>query len=169
MANKTIGDLSVAATLTGSENIPIQQSGSSVITTPEDLKTYMAQSAPVSYVPTITGFGTVSAVTAYYWYSAGGSVGNFEIIFTSGISTAVEARASLPFTSASTYPTLQTCGGVLVDSGTATYAAMIEASKAYIVFSRQTDGGAVGLAKRNGNMIASNGETVSIRGTVRLA
>jgi len=42
MANKTIGDLSAASTLTGSEKIPIEQSGVSVITTPADLKTYAA-------------------------------------------------------------------------------------------------------------------------------
>lgn len=42
MANKTIGDLSTASALDGTEKIPIDQSGSSVITTPADLKTYIA-------------------------------------------------------------------------------------------------------------------------------
>lgn len=42
MANKKIGDLSAASTLTGSEKIPIEQSGGSVGTTPADLKTYIS-------------------------------------------------------------------------------------------------------------------------------
>lgn len=169
MANKKISDLTAASALTGSELIEVEQSSTSKYTTPADLKTYMAQNAPTPFTPTLTGFGTVSAVTGYYWYSAGGTVGNFEIIFTAGTVTGTEARASLPFTTASTYPTLQVVGLIASNAlyGNAA-CALAEASKAYITMGIYAHGVTNGLSKRLGSDFGTGG-IISICGSVRIA
>ena len=129
-----------------------------------------SEAAPVSYTSTLTGFGSISGLTSYYWYSNAGTVGNFEITFTAGTVTGTEARASLPFTSASTYPTLSICGSGATNNtiGGAGIVVLIEASKAYVTFGQAKSATFNSLVKRNGNDFGT-GDVISICGSVRLA
>lgn len=124
---------------------------------------------PSSFTSTLTGFGTISGLTSYYWTSNGGKVGHFEITFTSGTSTAVEARASLPWTSAADYPTLAVCGVGAASNNVsgAGVVALIEPSKAYITFGLAREATTNGLEKRNGDAFG-NSNTISISGRIRL-
>ena len=131
--------------------------------------------APAAWTPTFTGFGTVSNVNARSWRI--GAELFFEITFTSGVSTATEARVSLGFngtdgnvTTASNYPTLQHVGDGV--SNTATYGTVLlaEASKTYLCFGIQDGAGGAraGLSKRNGDALFANGWVNTLRGSVRI-
>jgi hypothetical protein len=117
---------------------------------------------PVSYTPVFTGFGTVSSVNVKSWRE-----GAFLVIdgtFTSGTTTATEARMSLGFngvegnvTSVSTLPTLSICGFMNGGSTSATNFGgsnvAIEASKSYVTF--VINNSTNSMAKSNGNAFAS--------------
>lgn len=139
------------------------------------LKTYFdtlyepLTSAPATFTPTFTGFGTVSVFTAYGWRAQNNKVFYFEITFTSGTPSAAEARVSLPYTSASNYPTLQTCGSTEINSSSGVFHPVIEASKAYICLSRTIFGVTNGLNKSLGTDLVSAGAVVSISGYIRIA
>lgn len=131
--------------------------------------------APVAWVPTFTGFGTVSGVTAYSWRV--GSCLFFEIHFTSGTSTATEARISLGYngtngnvTTASTYPTLQAVGYGGSDTGTSPFVMLAEASKTYLTIGVQdgSSGTRAGISKRNGDALLASGWVFSVSGSVRI-
>ena len=120
----------------------------------------------VSYTPTITGFGTVSTQN-FAWRRVGKNV---EIIgrFTSGTSTATEARITLPSVTSEAAPlitTLQLCGKVNTNVSSATYfsgnTVLIEPSQTYFVFGRESST-ANGMTKQNGNTIATSGDVVSL-------
>ena len=138
---------------------------------------YAIFTAPTLVTPIFTGLGTVSGVTCYTWRI--GPLLFFEYAFTSGISTATEARASLRYndgtgevdvTAASNYPTLQVIGAGASDSGVSPYVAIIEASKAYMCFGFQDGWGGshAGLSKRNADSLFANGWKSSFSGFVRI-
>ena len=138
---------------------------------------YAKFTAPTLVTPIFTGLGTVSGVTCYTWRI--GPLLFFEYAFTSGISTATEARASLRYndgtgevdvTAASNYPALQVIGAGASDSGVSPYVAIIEASKAYMCFGVQdgSGGSRAGLAKRNADSLFANGWKSSFSGFVRI-
>ena len=128
---------------------------------------------PVSWTPTFTGFGTVSNVNARSWRI--GAELFFEITFTSGVSTATEARVSLGFngtdgnvTTASNYPTLQHVSVISQTTGELpVLRCLVEASKTYLVFGASATGFSP-LAKRNGDVIVANGWVLSFKGSVRI-
>lgn len=134
----------------------------------------LIDSTPVAYTPTFTGFGTVSGVNARSWRI--GSELFFEITFTVGTSTATEARITLGYkgvnsavTTSTDYPTLQMVGTGQSTVETVNFIALAEASKTYLTFGYQHPGVAVGLVKRNGNILTSSGSILSFKGSVRVS
>ena len=129
--------------------------------------------APAAWTPTFTGFGTVSNVTAYSWRV--GSELFYEIYFTSGTPTGVEARISLGFngtdgnvTTASTYSTLNMVGfGGGSNSAVGIYC-LAEASKTYITFGRLQSTSAFPLAKNLGTDFVVASGNYSVKGSVRI-
>lgn len=114
-----------------------------------------------SYTPTFTGFGTVSSVDCYE--SREGEFLNIDCRFTSGTSTGVEARVSLP-SSLTTPSNMQTLSVRGVYQRNITNAETIlvtaEPSIGYVTFSRQ-DAGEAGLAKDLGTTVAASGQIIS--------
>lgn len=133
----------------------------------------LIDSVPVAYTPTFTGFGTVTVFNAKSWRI--GSELFFEITFTAGTNTGVEARVSLGYkgtngnvTTINTYPTLAICGNAANDtSGTGAIIPLIESSVAYFTIGRAVAGTVAGLAKRAGTDFA-NGAILSFKGSVRI-
>lgn len=119
--------------------------------------------APRSYTPIFTGFGTV--VTHNCTESRDGAYLVWECTFLSGVSTAVEARVSLPsgINTKSTVPTISLRGNCGRTGGGSDYPTVtIEASKNYVTFGQGSSGGStVSLAKLNGNQTIGTGETFS--------
>lgn len=116
-----------------------------------------------SYTPTMTNFGTVSNVEAS-WRRVGDSI-EVQIKFTSGSSTAAEARFGLPsgLTTAGTskIPSIMAVGALAHNTATARgYIILAEPSVAYLTLGIQSVG-AGGLNKANANNISS-GEIVSL-------
>lgn len=109
----------------------------------------------VAYTPTITGFGTVSAVSME-WRKVGQDL-EVRGVFTAGTSTGVEAQMTLPSTFVSAAYSSITLAGPLVYSGNLAGSMynLIEASKTYFTFS-YSDTSHAGLAKRNGNDFGSS-------------
>lgn len=188
MANKKFTDLTAAGTITGAEILAMVQGGDSVQGDIDLIKAYfdtlyptMVYTAPASVTPTLTGFGTVTGLTAYTWRV--GAYLHFEYTWTNGTVTATEARASLRYnpgsgevdvTSASTYPTLQVVGHAASSAGPAAGGTgfgntivLAEASKSYVTFGAQIDGIIAGLGKRGGDAFA-NSAVMSARGAVRI-
>lgn len=131
-------------------------------------------SVPVAYTPTFTGFGTAASVTFTSWRE-----GAFLMIqgrFTSGTSTAVEGRVTLGFngtsanvTSASTIPTLQIAGSVVITvAGTYSSYALIEPSVTYMTFSIQSAGRS-SLAKINGDTWLGTGTIASLQAKIPIS
>jgi hypothetical protein len=141
---------------------------------PNTYNTGASVTAPVSYTPTFTGFGTVSTSNFRSWRQ--GSRLFYEGTFTAGTPTAVEARISLGFggvnggiTTDSSLPTLSSNGGWSYNGTGAIDATMLnEPSVSYVTFGAGTAGG-TGLAKANGNAVASVGSIVSVFGNVQIA
>jgi hypothetical protein len=116
-----------------------------------------------SYTPTFTGYGTPSGVE--FLYRRTGSDVEIRGKFTSGTSTAVEARISLPsgLTSADTskIPTIELVGVGLYSVASAnTCGILIEPSVGYMTLSQQTSGTA-GLTKTTGLAQLSSGQGIS--------
>lgn len=134
--------------------------------------------APASVTPVFTGFGTVSGVTAYTWRV--GAMLHFEITFTSGTSTADEARIGLRYnpgggevdvTTASTYPTTQLIGNVTYNSAAATsdpVSVLAQASKTYVTFGLQQTGSSAGLNPNIGTQVTVSGWRLALKGSVRI-
>jgi hypothetical protein len=113
-----------------------------------------------AYTPTLTGFGTATNVQ-FQWRRVGDNV-EVRGKFTSGTSTATEARATLPsVTSADTgkIPSIQ-----LVGTGSSSVTAsnlrtvLIEPSVGYVTFGIASAGP---LTKQNGSTLLSSGDTLS--------
>ena len=169
-----ISELTSMGALAGTEKLAGVGTGTQY-TTPADMKTYIGITSPVAWTPTFTGFGTVSGVTAYSWRV--GSCLFFEIRFTSGTSTATEARISLGYngtdgnvTTASTYPALQAVGYGGSDTGTSPFVMLAEASKTYLTIGIQDGSGGTraGISKRNGDALMASGWVFSVSGNVRI-
>lgn len=126
-----------------------------------------------SYTPTFTGFGTPSSVE-FQWRQNGQNV-DIRGKFVSGISTATEARITLPsgLTSASTsiIPSIQAAGRVETSDSAATlfaYTILMEPSVSYMTMGIQssTNGG---ITKQNGNVVTATGKTISFFASVPTA
>lgn len=125
-----------------------------------------------SYIPTLTGFGTPAATS--FWWRRNGQ--NIEIrgVFTSGTSTATEARVSLPsgYTSggSSLIPSsLHEVGtGARQNANGFTLPIFVEQSVGYVVFGIAS-GTASGYVKQNGNSITNSGENVTIFASIPCA
>ncbi len=125
----------------------------------------------VAYTPTFTGFGTPSAVESY-WRRVGGNI-EVSCKFTSGTSTATEARISLPsgLTSASTsiIPTIKQAGQTAVSFVTPDNTLiLIEPSVTYFTIGTQS-GTLASLNKRNADSFISSGQKVSFSAVAPIA
>ena len=113
-----------------------------------------------------TGFGTVSSISLQHRRI--GSDLEIRGKFTSGVTTATEARIALPsgLTSSDTsrIPSLQMAGQLIKSAGASTtnfaYFTLIEPSVTYITFGDQTST-RIPLSKRNGNDSFTNGDQIS--------
>lgn len=120
------------------------------------------------YTPTFTGFGTVTNINCFY-KTVGGDTIEIQGRFTSGTSTATEARISLPggYTSNSTnVPVLLLAGSFTYSSASAAQGYMlIEQSVTYMTFGLS---GAVnaGLTKVQGSTLVGAGVDISFRATI---
>lgn len=117
-----------------------------------------------SYTPTFTGFGTVSNVE-FQWRQNGENV-EVRGKFTSGTSTATEARFTLPnsYTSAGTskIPSLQYAGPAAFGSNSASAPnVLIEPSVGYFTFGIQSSA-ASGVVKANGSGLTASGTVMSL-------
>lgn len=139
----------------------------------------MVQSGPVTsigqfsavsewqpYTPTFTGFGTVT-VQSFRWRRVGGAI-EIEGRFTSGTTTATEARVSLPnnFVAASDYATFEVVG----TGGTASVGAAVivlqEPNQTYMTFG-WAGSGSQSMTKANANTFTS-GNAVSLSARIRV-
>lgn len=121
-----------------------------------------------AYTPTFQGFGTPSAVE-FEWRQVGENV-EIRGKFTSGTSTAVEARIGLPagLSSAGTaiIPSIQVSGVVGISAASAaSFYTLIEPSTSYVALSFQSASNAT-LTKQNANAITTLGTVVSIKASV---
>lgn len=110
-----------------------------------------------SYTPTFTGFGTCTNIE-FYWRRVGGDL-EISGKFTTGTTTAVEGRISLPSGLTSTAFTQGIrVAGVMIDAYSASTRfslyTLIESSQTYMTFGAQ-DSASNGLTKANGNQLAS--------------
>lgn len=123
----------------------------------------------VAYTPAFTGFGTVSGVE--FFSRRVGDTLQVKGKFTSGTSTAVEARVNLGFdgvaggltTSSTKIPSGVSLAGSWGVSGAAaaTPTILAERSVAYMTFGVQ-DASNSGLTKRNGSTIITSGQSISL-------
>lgn len=132
------------------------------------LETYIT-SPWVAYTPTFTGFGTPSSVE--FFSRRVGDTLQVKGKFTSGVSTATEARVTLGHngtdsnvtTTASKIPSGVSLAGNWAVSSAATVTCNIlaERSVGYMTFGTQ-DASNSGLTKRNANTFISNGQSISL-------
>ena len=121
--------------------------------------------APQSYTPTFTGFGTVSDANFKWWRV--GSILHIKGTFTAGSTTETEGRISLPsgLVSASSIDTLEHAGTMLRDAGAATAVygqhVLREPSVSYVTFGFQGPSTSP-LVKQNADQMASSGNVVSV-------
>ena len=125
----------------------------------------------LSYTPTLTGFGTPTSVE--FQYRRVGSDCEIRGKFTSGTSTATEARVSLPSglstPSTSVIPSIQICGASTISASSATgYLMLVEPSVTYLTFGQQS-GTQNGLTKRNGDTVVTSGQTYTFFAKVPIA
>lgn len=128
--------------------------------------------SPVRYTPTFTGFGTVSGVEIYSWREGK----NLRISgkFTTGTTTAVEARMSLGFNgsdgglTSDAIPSIRVAGqGYFSVATAAVVTNLIEPSVSYITFGVQNASSA-GFSKANGSGFSSS-VTLGIDATVPIS
>lgn len=121
----------------------------------------------VAYTPTLTGFGTPTNV--FFISKRIGDTLYIRWKFTSGTSTAVEARATLGFngangginSDATKVPTIQLSGYFAEDfNGAGAFNTLIESNVGYFTFAVQT-AGTNGLTKALGNGITASGRVFS--------
>lgn len=117
-----------------------------------------------AYVPTLTGFGSVSNATCTEEKSGPKAI--YRCSWTCGTATGVEARISIPRVTSSKNPTLLSVGP-LTRSGAAadSYYVMVEPGKNYLNFSVQNASGG-GNGKANGNSLCVSGNTMSFTANV---
>lgn len=120
------------------------------------------------YTPTFTGFGTPTNVS-FCWKREGGSL---KVMgkFTSGTTTATEARISLPVSlvsDATLVPSIRLAGPawiVSADGSAAHTIPLIESGVGYLTFGRTWSSGAAidNFTKQNANGLTANGIDVSL-------
>lgn len=125
-------------------------------------------SPPIAYTPIFTGLGTVTNIEMYSWREGANLVvsGNF----TTGTTTAVEARMSLGFNGSDgglttqAFPSIKVAGSVFFSSAAAAVGTILtEPSTTYITFGSQSASGA-GLTKQNGSTFGSGAKhTISFK------
>lgn len=120
----------------------------------------------VSYVPTFTGFGTVSSS---FWTRRVGNTLDVKGIFVVGTPTAVEARISLGFNGVNGGLTIgpaasRELAGYVAQSaaGANMILALAENGFSYMTFGLQSSGGA-STVKANGSTLALAGATLYVR------
>ena len=115
------------------------------------------------YTPTFTGFGTVSVQS--FNYRRVGSDLEIRGTFTSGTSTATEARVSLPYSSLSTIDTIELAGKWNTNVNNTTFfsagSILIEPSVSYITFGAETST-LNGVTKQNGSAFSASGNTFKL-------
>ena len=124
-----------------------------------------------SYTPTFTGFGTASSIQ-FQWRRVGGGV-EVRGKFTSGTSTAVEARITLPnsYTSAGTtlIPSIQICGnGTRSTTDAGSFHPLIEPAVTYMTIGR-SNAANNGLAKVTGSSLLASGDSFTLISFVPIA
>jgi len=163
--NTTSAQASVQATVT------CQKSGNDYLASSSNVYTQAsANYSRRAYTPTFTGFGTVSSVDCYE--SREGEFNDIDCKFTSGTSTAVEARVSLPNSnvSSSAIASIRGAGGVgIINQATASsYYPLIEQSVGYLTFGIQT-AAASGLNKLTGSNFLASGQIFHFTARVPIA
>lgn len=153
-----------AAAALGSDN---------TVTLPTETGTLLIGTGWVAYTPTLTGFGTPSAVT-FFSRRIGDSL-EISGKFTSGTSTGVEARASIGFNGtdgnvtidATKTPNLRQAGTAVRSTTGAnnTFILANTGSLAYVNFSIQSSG-AASLTAAVGTGIAGSGDTIAFEAKV---
>lgn len=124
----------------------------------------------MAYTPTFTGMGTPSNVQ--FWSRRVGDVLEVRGRFTSGISTATEARITLGYnginanvnSSATVINSIQLTGYAVVSAGdpnNTQFCPLIESNVGYITFGLQS-GTTGGLSKVTGGTLISSGTTMSL-------
>lgn len=175
MANKKYTELPQANAITGAEILAMVQDGVSVQGNIDLIKAYFDTLyaptlgtivARTSYTPTFTGFGTVSNVVAYYSQLNGYLY--YDVRWTCGTSTAVEARVSIPVAASANYGGLSVSGQSSNNSDTNNTITLIEPSVAYVTFGRIYVTSVAGLAKQNASAFSSTGNIMSITGRVMI-
>ena len=122
------------------------------------------------YVPSFVGFGTPTNVN-FSWRQVANRI---KVMgkFTSGVTTGVEARVSLPFgmlSDSALIPSIEVCG-ILVNSVSAgvAYYTLIESGIGYITIGAQ-GAATAGLTKQLANGLFANGQTLSLQFEVPIA
>ena len=119
---------------------------------------------PIAYTPTITGFGSTSAVNFVSWRA--GSYLFVEGTFTAGTTTGVEAQVTLGYngantnvTTTSTLPTLSAVGSLKGGTASSTFfttaTVTAEASKNYLTLAIDNSSNN-GISKSNGNAFTNS-------------
>lgn len=137
-----------------------------------DLKTDTNIITPwTAYTPTYTGFGTVTN-SEMQWRQVGQNV-EIRGKFTSGTSTAVEARVSLPnsYTSSgsSVIPSIQVAGIAGINASGSTGVVLIEPSVTYLTFGIQTATGSGAFTKLLGSAFLGLGSQTGFSVSVPVA
>ena len=120
-----------------------------------------------AYTPTFTGFGTVS-VQSFFWRRVGE---NLEILgkFTSGTSTATEARIGFPgsiVSNTTAVPSIRKVGSATQTVAIAgNFHVLAESGLGYFTLGYET-GSEAGLTKTNANAIIASGTEMSVIATV---
>jgi len=156
----TISGTSLSTALdTQNESVEIVYNGTAHVV----LRRYIP-SILTSYTPTFTGFGTVSGVSFYY--SRVGDALHIQGIFTSGTSTAVEARISLPGSLSTAFAQSRLVGAAARSSAAAVMFTVLAGSTENYVKMGIQDGTRTGTAAQNGDQLVSSGNSLSLFATV---
>ncbi len=123
------------------------------------------------YTPTFTGFGTASSVS-FFWRRLADTI---EIMgkFTSGSSTATEARISLPSglaVDSTKVPSIRHCGSIIRSAASSihSYYPMAAGGNAYLTIGNYSDAND-GLFSRNGDALFASGNVVSVNATIPIS
>lgn len=129
--------------------------------------------ANTAYTPSTQGFGTISAQTCWYAYDAGTKLLKVNCLFTTGTTTASEARVDLPAgytisNSSSKLGAYNICGLARSWSAAANDVwqfPILQRNVSYINFAYMNSGSAT-IALRNGNDIVGNSTVFNFECTV---
>lgn len=166
LIGNTTGNTLTKATLTAGPGITITNGTGSIS---------VAETQPtdgwVAWTPTFTGFGTVTGIS-FYSKREGDSL-RIRGTFTSGSSTATEARITLGYngvdasvTSSSNLPTTSFAGVGIYNSASANFPIILmEPAKTYFTFGIQGASNA-GLTKVNGNDLTGSGTKISFQALI---